>query len=30
MTHYAAIPQAQALQQIQFFPFILDTQAHYF
>lgn len=30
MTHYAAIPQAQALQQIQFFPFMLDTQAHYF
>ena len=30
MMHYAAIPQAQALQQIQFFPFTLDTQAHYF
>lgn len=30
MTHYAAIPQAQALQQTQFFPFIFDTQAHYF
>lgn len=30
MTHYAAIPQAQALQQTQFFPFILDSQAHYF
>lgn len=30
MTHYTAIPQAQALQQTQFFPFILDTQAHYF
>lgn len=30
MTHHAAIPQAQALPQTLFFPFTLDTQAHYF
>lgn len=30
MTYYAAIPQANALQQTQLFPFTLDTQANSF
>ncbi|CAB1207516.1 hypothetical protein [Acinetobacter bouvetii] len=29
MTHYAAIPQAQAIQQAPVLPFMLDTQANF-